>query len=91
MAHEQAAVELEQARNAPRESEESRRVNIQDLAKIARVIGVVMIGLGVPFGLMLPDRLVVEVGRLPEVTKERGLSTAQRAVHRVLTMFESHY
>jgi hypothetical protein len=40
---------------------------------------------------MLPDRLVVEVGRLPEVTKERVLSTAQRAVHRVLTMFESHY
>jgi hypothetical protein len=35
MAQEQAAVKLEQARNAPRESEESRRVNIQDLAKIA--------------------------------------------------------
>jgi hypothetical protein len=50
-----------------------------------------MIGLGVPFGLRLPDRRGVEGGRLPEVTKERGLSTAQRAVHRVLTMFESHY
>jgi hypothetical protein len=50
-----------------------------------------MIGLSVPFGPRLPDRLVVEVGRLPEVTKERGLSTAQRVVHLVLIMFESHY
>jgi hypothetical protein len=35
MAQEQAAVELEQARNARRESKESCKVNIQDLAKLA--------------------------------------------------------
>jgi hypothetical protein len=50
-----------------------------------------MTGLGVPFGPMVPDRLVEEVGHLPEVIKEWGLSTARRAVHRVLAMFESHY
>jgi hypothetical protein len=66
-------------------------VNIQDLAKLVRAVGVVMTGLGVPFGLMLPDRLVEEVGHLPVVIKERELSTAQRVVHQVLAMFESHY
>jgi hypothetical protein len=91
MPREQAAIELEQDRNARRESEESRKVNIQDLANLVRAIGVVMIGLGVPFGVMLLDRLLKEIGRLPEVIKERELSTAQRAVHRVLAIFESHY
>jgi hypothetical protein len=91
MAWEQVAVKLEQARNARRESEESRKANIHYLAKLARAIGVVMTGLGVPFGLMLPDRLLEEVGHLPEVIKERELSTARKAVYRVLAMFESHY
>jgi hypothetical protein len=50
-----------------------------------------MTRLGVPFGPMLLDRLLEEVRHLPEVIKERELSTARRLVHRVLTMFESHY
>jgi hypothetical protein len=66
-------------------------VNIQDLAKLVRVVGAVMNGIGILFGSMLPDRLIEEVGRLPGVIKERELSTARRAVHRVLAMFESHY
>jgi hypothetical protein len=91
MAREQTAVELEQARNAQRESEESRKVNIQDLTKLTRAIGTVMMGLGVPLGPMLPNRLLEDVRRLPEVIRERELSTARRVVHRVLAMFESHY
>jgi hypothetical protein len=91
MDREQAAVELGRARNTRRESEKSRKVNIQDLAKLARAVGAVMIGLGVPFGPMLPDRLVEEVERLPGVIKECELSTARRVVHRVLAMFKSHY
>jgi hypothetical protein len=91
MARKQAAVVLELARNARRESEESHKVNIQDLAKLVRAIGVVMTELGIPLGQMLLNRLLEEVGRLPEVIKERELSMAQRPVHRVLAMFESHY
>jgi hypothetical protein len=70
--------------------EESRKVNIQDIAKLARAIGVVMTGLGFSLGPMLPDRLLKEVGRLLEVIREWELSTAQSVVHRVLTMFELH-
>jgi hypothetical protein len=81
MDREQAAVELGRARNTRRESEKSRKVNIQDLAKLARAVGAVMIGLGVPFGPMLPDRLVEEVERLPGVIKECELSMARRVVH----------
>jgi hypothetical protein len=66
-------------------------VNIQDLVKLARAVSIVMTGLGGPFGSMLPNRLVEEVGRLPRVIRERELSTARRTVHRVLAMFESHY
>jgi hypothetical protein len=91
MAREQVAVELEQGRDARCESEESRKVNVKDLAKLTRAIGIVMIGLYVPFAPMLLDRLLKEVRRLPEVIRERELSTARRAVHRVLAMFESHY
>jgi hypothetical protein len=40
---------------------------------------------------MTPDTLIEEVGRLPGVVRELELSTAHRAVHRVLTMFESYY
>jgi hypothetical protein len=35
--------------------------------------------------------LIEEVGCLPGVVRELELSTARRAVHRVLAMFESHY
>jgi hypothetical protein len=65
MAREQAVVELGMAKYAQRKSEEARKVNIEELTKLVRVVGAVMTGLGVPFGLMLPDRLVEEVGGLP--------------------------
>jgi hypothetical protein len=84
MAREQAAVELSQDKN-------THKANIRDLAKLARAVGAVMSGLGVPFGPMLPDRLVEEVEGLLEVIKERELLMARRAVHWVLPMFESHY
>jgi hypothetical protein len=50
-----------------------------------------MAELGVPLGPRMPETLIEEVGRLPGVVRELELSTAHRAVHRVLTMFESHY
>jgi hypothetical protein len=40
---------------------------------------------------MLPDTLLKEVERLSEVVKNLELSTTRRVVHRVLTMFDSHY
>jgi hypothetical protein len=76
MAQEQVAIELGQTRNTRHGSEESLKVNIQDLAKLVSAIGVVMTGISVPFGPMLPDRLLEEVGRLPEVIRERELSTS---------------
>jgi hypothetical protein len=66
-------------------------VNIEDLAKLGRAINTIMVGLGVSLGPVLPDTLVEEVGCLPGVIRELELSTARRAVHRVLAMFESHY
>jgi hypothetical protein len=48
-------------------------------------------GLGVSLGPRTPEMLIDEVGRLPGVVRELELSTARRAVHRVLAMFESHY
>jgi hypothetical protein len=50
-----------------------------------------MAGLGVPLGPVMPETLIEEVGRLPDVVRGLELSTARRAVHRVLAMFESHY
>jgi hypothetical protein len=50
-----------------------------------------MAGLGVSLGPMMPDTLIEEVGGLPGVVRELELSTAHRTVHRILTMFESHY
>jgi hypothetical protein len=91
VAREQIVIELNQARKARRESEEARKANIEDLAKLARAVGAVMTGRGIPFEPMLPDRLVKEVGHLPGVIRELELTTAGRAVHRVLAMFESHY
>jgi hypothetical protein len=50
-----------------------------------------MAGLGVTLGLMTPKMLIEEVGRLPGVVRELELMTARQVVHRVLSMFESHY
>jgi hypothetical protein len=66
-------------------------VNIEDLAKLGRAINMVMVGLGVSLRPVLPEMLVAEVGWLPDVIRELELSTARRAVHRVLAMLESHY
>jgi hypothetical protein len=49
-----------------------------------------MVGLGVSLGPRTPETLIEEVGRLPGVVRELVLSTARRAVHRVLAMFGSH-
>jgi chloramphenicol 3-O-phosphotransferase len=91
MACEQVAVEMGQACNARCESEEAPKANIEDLAKLARAVGVVMTGLRVPLELVSSNRLIEEVGRLPGVIRELELSTARRVVHRVLAIFESHY
>jgi hypothetical protein len=75
----------------PSVSQRRRRVNIEDLAKLESAISTVMAGLGLSLGPVLTDMLVREVERLPDVIRELKLSTARRAVHRVLAMFESHY
>jgi hypothetical protein len=81
LAQEQIVVELSQTRNARRESEETRKANNEDLAKFARAVGAVMTRIGVPFGPMLPDRLLEEVGCLPGVIRELEPSMARREVH----------
>jgi hypothetical protein len=50
-----------------------------------------MAALGVSLGPRTPETLIEVVGRLPSVVRELELSTAHRAVHRVLAMIESHY
>jgi hypothetical protein len=64
---------------------------IGDIAKLGRAMSSVMGGLGMSLGPRTPEMLIDEVGRLPGVVRELELSTARRAVHRVLAMFESHY
>jgi hypothetical protein len=91
MAREQDAVALNQAQNTQHESEEARKVNIEDLAKLGRAISMVMAGLGMSPKSVLPETLVEEVGRLTDVIRKLEWSTARRAIHRVLAMFESHY
>jgi hypothetical protein len=39
----------------------------------------------------MPETLIEEVSHLPDVVREHEMSTAHRAVHRVLAMIESHY
>jgi hypothetical protein len=39
----------------------------------------------------MSETLIEEVGRLPCLVRDLELSTARRAVHRVIAMFESHY
>jgi hypothetical protein len=62
-----------------------------EYAKLGKLLSQVLTKLGVSVRLMLPETLLKEVERLPEVVKERELSTAQRVVHRVLALFDSHY
>jgi hypothetical protein len=50
-----------------------------------------MAALGVSLGPRTPETLIEEAGCLPGVVRELELSTARRAVHRILTMIESHY
>jgi hypothetical protein len=47
--------------------------------------------LGVSLGTRTPETLIEEVGRLPSMVRELELSTARRAVHRILVVIESHY
>jgi hypothetical protein len=62
-----------------------------EYAKLGKLLSQVLTKLGVSVRLMLPETLLKEVERLPEVVKERELSTARRVVHRVLALFDSHY
>jgi hypothetical protein len=50
-----------------------------------------MAALGVSLGPRMPETLIEEVRRLPDVVRELELTTARHAVHRVIAMFESHY
>jgi hypothetical protein len=85
------AAALSQARDARRKSEAISEKAIGDIAKLGRVMSSAMAGLGMSLGPRTPEMLIEEVGRLPGVVREIELSTARRAVHRVLAMFESHY
>jgi hypothetical protein len=48
-----------------------------------------MAALGVSLGPRTPEMLIEEVGHLPGVVRDLELSTAHRAVHRVIAIFES--
>jgi hypothetical protein len=91
MAREQDATALTQARDAQRKSEAISQKVIEDIAKLGKAMSTTMAGLGVSLGPMTPETLIEEVGRLPSVVRGLELTTARRAVHRVLAMFESHY
>jgi hypothetical protein len=91
VSREQDAAAQTQARDAQRKSEAISENVIRDIAKLGRVMSSAVAGLGVLLGLRTAETLIEEVGRLPGVVRELELSTALRAVHRVLAMFESHY
>jgi hypothetical protein len=91
MTREQDAIALNQARDAQRNSEANSQKVIEDIARLARAMSVAMARLGVSLGPMMLETLIEEVGHLPSVVRELELTTAQRAVHRALAMFESHY
>jgi hypothetical protein len=82
---------LSQARDARRKSEAISEKAIGDIAKLGRVMSSSMAALGVSLGPQTPETLIEEVGRLPDMVRELELSTAHRAVHRVLAMIESDY
>jgi hypothetical protein len=87
----QDATALNQAREARRKSETIAEKAIGDIAKLGRSLSSAMVALDMSFGLLTPETLIEEVGRLPGVVRELELSTARRAVHRILSMIESHY
>jgi hypothetical protein len=91
VSREQDAAVLSQAHDAQRKSEAISQKAIGDIAKLGRAMSLTMAGLGVSLRPMTPETLIEEVGSLPGVVRELELSTARRAVHRVLAMFESHY
>jgi hypothetical protein len=91
VSREQDAATLSQARDAQRKSEAISEKAIGDIAKLGGVMSSAMAGLGMSLGPRTPETLIEEVGCLPGVVRELALSTARRAVHWVLTMFESHY
>jgi hypothetical protein len=82
---------LSQARDARRKSEAISKKAIGDIAKLRREMSSAMAALGVSLGPRTPEMLIEEVGRLPGMVWKLELSTVRRAVHRVLTMIESHY
>jgi hypothetical protein len=82
---------LSQARDAWCKSEAISEKAIGDIAKLDRVMSSAMDALGVLPDPQTPKTLIEEVGHLPGVVRELELSTARRVVHRVITMFESHY
>jgi hypothetical protein len=88
---EQDAAALSQARDAQRKSEAISEKSIRDITKLGRAMGSAMAGLGMSLGPRTLETLIEEVGRLPGIVRELELSTARRAVHRVLAMLESHY
>jgi hypothetical protein len=91
MAREQDAAAQNQARDAQREYEAAHQKNAEDVAKLGRAVNVAMSKLGVSLGPVTPESLVEEVRRLLDMAWDLELVMARRVVHRVLTMFESHY
>jgi hypothetical protein len=57
MAQEHVRTELEQVKNARRESDTSRRQSTMEHAKLRKLLGQVLSELGVPIGPMLSDML----------------------------------
>jgi hypothetical protein len=88
---EQDAAALSQARDTLRKSEAINEKAIGDVAKLGRALSSAMAALGVSFGPPTLEMLIEEVSRLPGMVRELELSTARRAVHRILAMIESHY
>jgi hypothetical protein len=88
---EQDATTLSKARDARRKSEAINEKAIGDITNLVRAMNSAMAGLGVSLGPRTPEMLVEEVGRLPGVVHQLKLSTAHRAMHRLLAMFESYY
>jgi hypothetical protein len=80
MSREQDAAALSQAWDAQRKSEAISQKAIEDIAKLGRAMTSAMTGLGMSLGLMTPEMLIEEVGRLPGMVRDLELTTAQRAV-----------
>jgi hypothetical protein len=91
MSREQDVSTLIQARDAQLKSEAASQKVIGDIAKLGRAMSTAVAGLGVTLGPMKPEMLIKEAEQLLGVVRELDLTTARRAVHRVLAMFKSHY